>query len=129
MFDEKSLNQLRGVIREEVREAVRVEVPDLVRDVVRTEVHDVVHDVVYEVVRKIVRVEVRAQIHEVVSVLLNEIIMPQFEYIHARIDRLEAIVATKADIQTLNNQYVSKSYLEDRLDTFRIDHGLKYKKA
>ncbi|MBP9827924.1 hypothetical protein KBC55_02095 [Patescibacteria group bacterium] len=108
MFDEKSLNQLRGVIREEVR----------------------------DVVREIVRVEVRAQIHEVVSVLLNEIIMPQFEYIHARIDRLEArmtgleaTLATKADILTLTNQYVRKGYLEDRLDTFRIDHGLKYKKA
>lgn len=55
--------------------------------------------------------------------LMEHQIMPQFDLIH---DELADI---RRDIGAVRNQYATKSWVEDRLDNFRIDHKLKYKPA
>jgi hypothetical protein len=56
--------------------------------------------------------------------------MPHFDLLHGRIDKVEADVAdVKKEVIGLKNQSAIKGWVEDRLDNFRVDHGLKYRPA
>lgn len=98
MFDNQTLNQLRGVIKLVVKESIREEVPGIVLDVLRGPGRAVIIEIVHG---------------ELMSFYEHQI-MPQFEDIHKELARIKNVIVTK-------------DYQEERLEKFRVDLGLKYR--
>ncbi len=83
-----------------------------------------------EVVSAVIRQEVPGMIELGINNALENVVMPQFDLIHSRIDKVASDLAdVKREVVGLKNQTASKGWVEDRLDNFRIDHGLIYKPA
>ncbi|MEK7183548.1 MAG: hypothetical protein AAB776_02850 [Patescibacteria group bacterium] len=96
MFDQQTLDQLRGVMKEVIHD----EVPPLVRKIVREEVPPIVKEIV----------------QKEISDLMEFQIIPQFNDIHR-------------ELAWIKNRMVTKDFLEERLETFRVDLGLRYRAA
>lgn len=64
--------------------------------------------------------------------LMEHQIMPQFDLIHDELATKaskEDFADLKREVIGLKNHSATKGWVEDRLDSFRIDHRLKYKPA
>lgn len=75
-----------------------------------------------EVVETKVEKTVERIIDKKIDSLMEYQIMPQFEYMHEQFHRINR------ELGIIKNTMVTKSFLEERLDRFRIDHGLSYQK-
>jgi hypothetical protein len=72
------------------------------------------------VVGKVVQEQVPVIVREEMSSAMEHQIIPQFDLLHERIDRID---------RKMNTQIASKGWVEDRLDRFSADHRLQYKPA
>ncbi len=90
--------------------------------------------IVTEAVSEAFDVKFSSAFDEKFSNVMEHNLIPQFDLLHERIDKVENRldrVENKLDNveKKIDTQLVSKSFLEDQFDNFRIDHGLKYKPA
>lgn len=74
-----------------------------------------------QAIRGIVRDEVTVIVDSRIESLMEHQLMPQFELIHREFDRVHK------EIAWIKNAMVTKSFLEERLERFRIDLGLSYR--
>ena len=74
---------------------------------------EVIHEEVPPIVERIVDAKIAS--------LMEHQIMPQFEMIQRQFDQVHK------EIAWIKNAMVTKSFLEERLERFRIDLGLSYR--
>lgn len=109
-MNKQDLQQIRGIVTEVVYKAIDERVPSIIEE------------------------RVPAMIDKGINSALENVVMPQFELIHNRIDGLEAKV-DRIEIRVdriekkMDTQMASKGFVEERLDKFRMDHQLVYKPA
>ncbi len=100
MFDSDELGQIALVVGKVIDEKV----PPIVERIIDERVPVIVNRIVED---------------NLISLMEHQI-MPQFDLLHGRIDRMDRKITT---------QIASKSWTEDRLDRFSADHRLQYKPA
>ncbi|MFA5945448.1 MAG: hypothetical protein WC802_00860 [Patescibacteria group bacterium] len=100
-----------------------------------------IRGIVTEVVYKAIDERVPLMIDRGINSALENVLMPQFDLIHSRIDKLEVTVdrledkvdriENRADHidKKIDTQMASKGFVEEQLDKFRMNHGLRYKPA
>ena len=89
-----------------------------------------IKEAVKEVVTQAIQEQVPPMIDKGINMALEQVVMPQFDLLHERIDKVETgLSELKQEVIGLKNQFATKGWVEDRLDNFRIDHGLTFKPA
>ncbi len=74
-------------------------------------------------IRGVVKEVVKEELHEGLLLFMEHQIMPHFEYMYSEFDKIHK------ELAWIKNQMVTKSFLEERLERFRLDLGLSYRSA